>query len=119
MHWLENPRVVADFRARYKIPDDVQVRLDNLEDPFDGSIFHNGWMPFWLVIVIEGGVRFPLHPLLKSCLREWNPYPCQLMPNGFKIIMGAVELNRILEINLRVHDIKDVYDLSNPNPRFA
>ena len=33
------------------------------------------------------------------------------MPNGFKIMLGVVELNRILDINLGVHDIEDVYDL--------
>ena len=33
------------------------------------------------------------------------------MPNGFKIIMGVAELNRILGINLGTHDIEDVYDL--------
>ena len=33
------------------------------------------------------------------------------MPNSFKIIMGVTELNRILDINLSVHDIEDVYDL--------
>ncbi|XXG62273.1 hypothetical protein AAC387_Pa05g0663 [Persea americana] len=34
-----------------------------------------------------------------------------LMPNGFNIIMGVAELNRLLDINLGVHDIEDVYDL--------
>ena len=33
------------------------------------------------------------------------------MPNGFKIIMGVVELNRILGIDLGVSDIEDVYDM--------
>lgn len=98
-YWLENPQAVANFRAKYGIPDNVQVRLDNPEDPFDGSIFHNGW------------IRFLLHSLLRACLREWNLCPYQLMPNDFKIIMGVVELNRILGINLGVPDIEDVYNL--------
>ena len=33
------------------------------------------------------------------------------MLNGFKSIMGAVQLKRILGINLGVSDIEDVYDL--------
>ena len=41
-YWLENPQAVADFRARYEIPDNVEVRQDNPEDPFDGLVFHNG-----------------------------------------------------------------------------
>ena len=57
------------------------------------------------------GVRFPLHPLLKDCLREWNLCPCQLLPNGYKIIMGIVQLNRVLGISLGVLDIEDAYDL--------
>ena len=39
------------------------------------------------------------------------------MPNGFKIIMGVVELNRILGINLGVSDIEDVYDLCKSEDR--
>ncbi|KAJ8617840.1 hypothetical protein MRB53_014026 [Persea americana] len=54
---LEGEQVVAAFRAQYNIPADVKVRLDNPEDPTDGLIFHNGWMSFWLVTVVEGGVR--------------------------------------------------------------
>ena len=41
-YWLENLRAVADFRAKYKILDNVLVRLDNPEDSLEGSIFHNG-----------------------------------------------------------------------------
>ena len=108
---LEDPHAIAVFRAQYRIPTNVEVRLDNPEDPFDDLVFHNSWMSFWLMTVIEGGVRFPLHPLLRDCLWEWNLCPCQLMPNAFKIIMGVVELNRILGINLGVSDIEDVYNM--------
>lgn len=68
-------------------------------------------MPFPLVAITEGGVRFTVEPLLRACLSTWRLCPCQLMPNSFKIIMGIAKLNQILEIDLGVHDIEDLYDL--------
>ena len=41
-HWLENPQARAEFRARYRVPDDVLIRLDDPENPFDGLTFTNG-----------------------------------------------------------------------------
>ena len=58
-----------------------------------------------------GGVRFPLHPLVRDCLWEWRLCPYQLLPNGYKIIMGVVRLNELLGIGLCVPDIEDTYDL--------
>ena len=92
----------------YKIPTNVEVRPTSLDD---GFVMDNGWMPFWLVTIVEAGVRFPLHPLLRNCLEQWNLSPCQLLPNGYKIIMGAMRLNKILGINLGVPDIEETYDL--------
>ncbi|XXG45611.1 hypothetical protein AAC387_Pa02g0652 [Persea americana] len=107
-HWLGDPASIGLFRETYKIPANVEVRPDG---PDDGISYSNGWMPFWLVSVVEGGIRFPLHPLLRDCLREWELSPCQLLPNGYKIIMGVVRLNEILAINLGVPDIEEAYDL--------
>ena len=56
---LEDPHAIHAFRAQYRIPANVEVRLDNPEDPFDDLVYHNGWMPFWLVTVIEGGSGSP------------------------------------------------------------
>ncbi|XXG85597.1 hypothetical protein AAC387_Pa11g0646 [Persea americana] len=107
-HWLGDPLSIGLFREAYKVPASVEVRPDG---PDNGITYHDGWMPFWLVSVVEGGVRFPLHPLLRDCLREWGLSPCQLLPNGYKIIMGAVRLNEILSINLSVPDIEEANDL--------
>ena len=101
-HLLGDPGSIAYFRNAYKIPANVEVRPDG---PDDGLAYRDGWMPFWLVSVVEGGVRFPLHPLVRDCLREWRLCPCQLLPNGYKIIMGVVRLNEILGIGLGVPDI--------------
>ncbi|XXG77671.1 hypothetical protein AAC387_Pa08g1779 [Persea americana] len=96
-HWLGDPLSIGLFREAYKIPADVKVRPDG---PDDGISYSDGWMTFWLVSVVEGGIRIPLHPLLRDCLREWELSPCQLLPNGYKIIMGVVRLNEIFAINL-------------------
>ena len=64
---LGDPVSIAVFRDMYKIPTNVEVRPDG---PDDGLAYNDGWMPFWLVTVVEGGVRFPLHPLLRDCLRS-------------------------------------------------
>ncbi|KAJ8622416.1 hypothetical protein MRB53_030945 [Persea americana] len=107
-HLLGDPGSIDHFRVLYKVPSNVEVRPDT---PDDGLTYRDGWMPFWLVSVVEGGVRFPLHPLVQDCLREWRLCPCQLLPNGYKIIMGVVRLNQILGIGLGVPDIEDTYDL--------
>ncbi|XXG72520.1 hypothetical protein AAC387_Pa07g1592 [Persea americana] len=107
-HRLEDPVSIAVFRKLYHIPTNVEVIPDG---PNDGLVFNDGWMLFWLVTVVEAGIRFSFHPLLRDCLREWSLYPCQLLPNGYKIIMGVVRLNGILGINLGVSDIEDAYDL--------
>ncbi|KAJ8650213.1 hypothetical protein MRB53_003236 [Persea americana] len=107
-HLLGNSDSIVHFRDLYKVPSNVEVRPDT---PDDGLTYRDGWMPFWLVSVVEGGVRFPLHPLVRDCLWEWRLCPCQLLPNVYKIIMGVVRLNQILGIGLGVPDIEDTYDL--------
>ena len=107
-HLVENPASLSLFRGMYNIPANVEVRPDTFDD---GFVMDDGWMPFWLVTIVEAGVRFPLHPLLRNCLEQWNLNPCQLLPNGYKIIMGAVRLNEILGISLSVLDIEETYDL--------
>ncbi|XXG87329.1 hypothetical protein AAC387_Pa11g2042 [Persea americana] len=107
-HWLGDALSISLFRKEYEVPATVEIRPDG---PDDGFTYSDGWMPFWLVAVVEGGVRFPLHPLLRECLREWGLSPCQLLPNEYKIIMGTVRLNEVLSINLGVSDIEEAYDL--------
>ena len=66
-HLVENPASLSLFGGMYNIPANVEVRLDTFDD---------GWMPFWLVTIVEAGVWFPLHPLLRNCLEQWNLSPC-------------------------------------------
>ena len=107
---FEDPQDLARFRANYSIPDDVRVKPAHPVD-YDLRRYSGGWMPFPLIFVFEGGVRFPLHPLLREFLSTWRLTPCQLRPNGYKVIMGTAKLNEILETHLDVHDIEHAYDV--------
>ena len=55
-HLLGDPGSIDHFRDLYKVPSNVEVRPN---DPDDGLTYRDGWMPFWLVSVVEGGSAFP------------------------------------------------------------
>ena len=52
---LGDPGSIAYFRDAYKILANVEIRPDG---PDVGLAYRDGWMSFWLVSVVEGGVRF-------------------------------------------------------------
>ena len=83
-HFLNTEASLANFRAVYDIPGDVEV-----------AYYHEGditlqWRPhvvfFPLMAILEGGVRFPLDPLILSTLRFYVLCPDQLTPNFYRVM---------------------------------
>ncbi|XP_028124315.1 uncharacterized protein LOC114321351 [Camellia sinensis] len=66
---------------------------------------------FLLLSITESGVRFPLHLFLKVVLRYWGLILSQSNVNFFRIIMGVIELNRRLRLNLGIPSIRHCYVL--------
>uniref|UniRef100_A0A2N9F9C4 Uncharacterized protein n=1 Tax=Fagus sylvatica TaxID=28930 RepID=A0A2N9F9C4_FAGSY len=85
--FVNTPEAMAVFRHVYEIPNDVGLRYVHWYDalnPATGDLF----IP--VVAIMEGGIRFPMDPL---------------------IVMGTVELNRRLGLELGIHDILRTYIL--------
>uniref|UniRef100_A0A2N9HMM9 Uncharacterized protein n=1 Tax=Fagus sylvatica TaxID=28930 RepID=A0A2N9HMM9_FAGSY len=106
--YVNTPEAMERFRRHYGVPDDVHLAYRFWEDVITGE---PGDLIIPLVAIIEGGVRFPIDPLLADFLAFFNVSPSQISPNIFRIVNGVAELNRRLGLNLTVHDIIATYSL--------
>uniref|UniRef100_A0A2N9G9I8 Aminotransferase-like plant mobile domain-containing protein n=1 Tax=Fagus sylvatica TaxID=28930 RepID=A0A2N9G9I8_FAGSY len=88
--YVNTPEAMERFRRHYGVPDDVHLAYRFWEDALTGE---PGDLILPLVAVIEGGVRFPIDPLLADFLDFFRISPTQVSPNIFRIVMGVVELN--------------------------
>ena len=70
---LNTPEGVSNFRNKYNIPSDVQVCAPRADDSLDSG--SRDEMPFPTIAIVEGGVRFPLDPLLGHFLSLANLFP--------------------------------------------
>uniref|UniRef100_A0A2N9FXK3 Uncharacterized protein n=1 Tax=Fagus sylvatica TaxID=28930 RepID=A0A2N9FXK3_FAGSY len=106
--YVNTPEAMAIFRRHYGVLDDVYLEYKFWENAILGE---PGDLIIPLVAIIEGGVHFPMDPLLANFLNYFNLSPTQISPNVFRIVMGMVELNRRLGLNLTVYDIIVSYTL--------
>uniref|UniRef100_A0A2N9IPH8 Uncharacterized protein n=1 Tax=Fagus sylvatica TaxID=28930 RepID=A0A2N9IPH8_FAGSY len=106
--YVNTPENMALFRRLYRVPDDVGLRYVHWSDALPPS---SGELLIPVVAVVEGGVRFPIDPLLADFLSYFSLSPTQVNPNIFRIVMGTVELNRRLGLELSTYDIVWTYIL--------
>ena len=89
-----------EFRAVYNILNDLYLRLGPPLDRAETLVFDHGIqeMSFALSSIIEGGIQFPLHPLIRECLHFWELAPTQLNTNAYKVLTGSLRLNQLCDV---------------------
>ena len=72
-----------------------------------------------MLSIIEGGLRFPVNPLMTEFLRRTGLAPTQVSTNTYRIINGVHELNNRLGANLGLAEILRQYTLGHTGDGFA
>ena len=105
-------RLNADCKIWYQqfdIPGDVEVAYCHESETAlnrgQGTAF------FSLMAVLEGGVRFPVDPLVVSTFRHYGLCPDQLPPNFYRVVSRVSRLNHTFDLQLDHHDINHMYNL--------
>ena len=88
---LESPTALATFRNKFSIPNDVEVTYCHESE----IALHRGRGTafFPLMSILEGGVRFPVDPLLINTLIYYGLCPDQLPPNFYRVVSCVSRLN--------------------------
>ena len=110
-HLLSSKVSLANFRAAYNVPRDVDIAYCH-----EGDIdLHMRTGPntvfFHLMAILEGGVRCPVDPLKTGALRFYSLCPDQLPPNFYRVVSCVSRLNQIFGLQLNHHDINIMYSL--------
>ena len=110
-HLLSTEASLANFREVFNILGDVDVAYCHEGDIALHRRSGSNIVFFPLMAILEGGVRFPVDPLLLSTLSFYGLCLDQLPPNFYQVISCVSRLNQIYGLQLNHHDINFMYNL--------
>jgi len=104
---LNTTASLATFREKFDIPNDVKVAYCHKSEIALHRGEHTAFFP--LMAILEGGVKFPVDPLLLNTLRYYRLCPDQLPPNFYRVVSYVSRLNHTFSLQLNHHDINHMY----------
>ena len=81
------PSLVKIFATRYGPPSCVRIWCPNILTSYVVSVPK---MVCFFEVAFENGLRFPLHPFIKSVLQHFNVCPSQLSPNFWGVLVDLL-----------------------------
>ena len=110
-HLLSSEASLANFRATYNVPGDVDIAYNHVGDINLHRRTSSNTVFFPPMAILEGGVRFPMDPLIIGTLRFYGLCPDQLPLNFYRVVSCVSRLNQIFSLQLNHHDINFMYSL--------
>ena len=100
---------LAAFRQTFSIPNDVELAYYHESEI---ALHRGASMAFFpLMSILEGGVRFPIDPLLLNTLRYYELSPDQLPSNFYRVVSCVDRLNQTFGLQSNHHDVNHMYSL--------
>ena len=110
-HLLASEAALANFRAAFGVPGDVDIAYCHEGDISLHRRSNSNVVFFPLMAILEGGVRFPVDPLILSTLRFYSLCPNQLPLNFYRVVSCVSRLKQIFGLQLNHHDINFMHSL--------
>jgi hypothetical protein len=107
------PERLVQFRARYGIPEDVEVEL-LFGDRIDYGDDH---VTVPLMAITEGGLRFPFPKMVRQLLHYYDLGPHQVVVNVYRVLFSILKLAEQHHIPATIYDVLGIY-LVALSPRF-
>ena len=118
-HLLNTGASLATFRQTFNILKDVNVAYCHESEIALYRSSESSTVFFPLMAILEGGVRFPVNPLLLNTLRFYSLSLDQLPPNFYQVVICVDRLNQTYDLQLNHHDINFMYSLcGNKNTNY-
>lgn len=100
---LNSNDAIEAFKVMFGILNDVQIKYYPKGDIENDRQLRLIFIP--LMVVLEGGVRFPLDPFLLKTLNFYKLNCDQCLPNFYKVVSSVSQLNQLYGLKLSHHDI--------------
>ena len=102
-HFLKTEAALANFRAKFDIPLDVDVAYCHEDNITLKRHPHVVFFP--LRSILERRVRLLVDPLILRARRFYGLCPNQLPPNFYRVVCNVSRLNNLYGLHLDHHDI--------------
>jgi len=108
---LSSEATLTTFRATYNVLEDVDIAYCHEGDIDIQRHLGVNTVFFPLMAILEGGIRFPVDPLVIGTLRFYGLCPDQFPPNFYRVVSCVSRLNQLFGLQLNYHNINFMYSL--------